>query len=73
MHSGIVILLSLLDAVVDGGLKRVVPPCAGLEAENFQRVDLFWAFVLKVASLRSNRRTSTCDVSFEMEHRRQCL
>ena len=29
---------------VEGGL----PPCAGIEAENFQRVDLFLAFVLKV-------------------------
>ena len=24
------------------------PPCAGVEAENFQHVDLFFAFVLKV-------------------------
>ena len=30
-------------------------------------VELFFA------SLDGNRRTSTCDVSFEMEHRRQCL
>ena len=25
-----------------------LPHCAGIEAENFQRVDLFLAFVLKV-------------------------
>ena len=46
-----------------------------LRLKTSQRVDLFLAFVLKVreivlASLRSNRRTSTCKVSFEMEHRR---
>ena len=55
----------------EGGL----PLCAGIGAGKFQRVVLFSACVLKVrqivaASLRSNRRTGTREVSFEVEHRR---
>ena len=48
----------------EGGL----PLCAGIEVAKSQCVDRFLAFVLKVrqivlASLGSNRRTSTCEVS----------
>ena len=57
-------------------LHFLVPPCAVNSSERiFNALILLYASVLKVALNYfnvpcSNRRTSTCDISFGMEHRR---